>query len=142
MINDISTNLEDPPVFEYIPMKKAQKMDYCKNRAFEQRKKHPEIKTLVLAKQENLNLFNKVLKCAKACPNWKLHSVNPDNLKIEATATTPILRFKDDLVIEIRERNKKEWAIEMRSKSRLGRNDFGANAKRITMFFEKLRKHV
>lgn len=52
---------------------------------------------------------------------------------IVAVATTPVLRFKDDVTIEVK-RDGGGSVVNVRSKSRIGRGDFGANARRIRAF--------
>ena len=70
---------------------------------------------------------------------WEVVAVDREGLRIEAVATTSLLRFKDDIVIEVRA-SIEGAEVHMRSKSRVGRSDFGANAKRIESFFSKLKK--
>lgn len=52
---------------------------------------------------------------------------------IVAVATTPVFRFKDDVTIEV-ERDGRGTVVNVRSRSRIGRGDFGANARRIRAF--------
>jgi uncharacterized protein (DUF1499 family) len=49
-----------------------------------------------------------------------------------------LFHFKDDFVIEVRPSDGGGSRIEMRSKSRDGISDFGANARRIRAFFAML----
>lgn len=57
--------------------------------------------------------------------------------EIRGIATTRILRFKDDVTITI-SREGNETVVNIHSKSRVGRGDFGANARRI----EKLQAEI
>jgi uncharacterized protein (DUF1499 family) len=57
--------------------------------------------------------------------------------RIEAVARTPIMGFRDDVVIRIRGNNE-ESRIDMRSASRYGRHDIGTNAARIASFFKQI----
>jgi uncharacterized protein (DUF1499 family) len=68
---------------------------------------------------------------------WRIVAAVPEEGRIEATATTPLLRFKDDVVIRVTSRGNGS-RIDMRSKSRLGKSDLGANAKRIRAYFRAL----
>ena len=54
---------------------------------------------------------------------------------IEAVDTTRFMAFKDDVVIRIRS-DKQETVLDLRSVSRVGQGDLGANAKRIRAFLE------
>ena len=51
--------------------------------------------------------------------------------RIEGTATSRWFGFKDDVVIRIRPGAKGGSLIDMRSKSRVGKSDIGANAARL-----------
>ena len=57
--------------------------------------------------------------------------------RIEATATTPWIGFKDDVVIRVVGAGT-ETRVDLRSKSRVGRGDAGMNAKRIRAFRDRL----
>ena len=67
-----------------------------------------------------------------------LELVNSDvsNGIIEATQTTTLWGFKDDVVVRIVEQGDKT-AVDLRSVSRIGMSDLGANAKRIEKFLAK-----
>ena len=55
-----------------------------------------------------------------------------------ATATSLVFGFKDDVVVRVA-KGTDGTRVDVRSKSRVGRNDFGMNAKRIRTFAENLR---
>jgi len=57
--------------------------------------------------------------------------------RIEAVATTRVLRFRDDVTIALH-REGDVTVVHVRSKSRLGKGDFGANARRIRDFQQRL----
>lgn len=57
--------------------------------------------------------------------------------RIEAVARTPIMAFRDDVVIRVAA-TEGEARIDVRSASRYGQHDFGANARRIRQLFEQL----
>lgn len=69
--------------------------------------------------------------------NWELVAAVPEEGRIEATATTFWFRFKDDVVIRLREENN-QTRIDARSLSRVGGGDAGTNGKRLQTFFEIL----
>ncbi len=56
---------------------------------------------------------------------------------IEATVTTAILGFKDDVVIRVTDEGESAY-VDMRSASRFGAADLGANARRIVAFMNAL----
>lgn len=69
---------------------------------------------------------------------WEIVATSAAEGRIEATATTPIMGFKDDVVIRVRDEAGKS-IVDMRSVSRVGKSDLGANAKRIALFLSELR---
>jgi len=57
--------------------------------------------------------------------------------RIEATATTRWFGFKDDVIVRIRPEAAGS-RVDVRSVSRVGRGDLGANAARVREFLAKL----
>jgi len=60
-------------------------------------------------------------------------AATPEKGTIEATETTFWFGFKDDVVIRIRPEGAGS-RVDVRSKSRVGKSDLGANAARIRRF--------
>lgn len=81
-------------------------------------------------------MFDRALTAVDAM-GWELVAAVPEEGRIEATATTFWFRFKDDVVIRLREENG-QTRIDARSLSRVGGGDAGTNAKRLRKFFEIL----
>ena len=65
---------------------------------------------------------------------WDIVAVAPAEGRIEATATTRIYGFKDDVVIRIQPTMEGTTTVDVRSASRVGKGDLGANAARIQAF--------
>jgi hypothetical protein len=61
--------------------------------------------------------------------------------RIEAVARTPVMGFREDLVIRIRGADE-ESRVDMRSSSRYGFHDLGSNASRIRGFLDSLEEHI
>ena len=78
---------------------------------------------------------------------WRVVDSNPPNLRGEAEAhvdaidRTLVFGFTDDIAIRIRAAGTKT-EIDIRSASRIGRHDFGANAKRVMRFIEAVQQSV
>ena len=72
---------------------------------------------------------------------WEIVAAEPDRGRIEATATTFWFRFKDDVVIRLTPRGYGTY-VDVRSKSRIGGGDMGANANRIRRFLQRLTEDV
>ena len=82
--------------------------------------------------------YAKALAAANAM-EWALVATDSVAGRIEATATTRVFRFKDDVVIRIRPRAGGS-RLDIRSVSRLGNGDLGKNASRIRAFLVHLRE--
>ena len=63
---------------------------------------------------------------------------SPEDGTIEAVATTPLFGFQDDVVLRVRPGLRDGSRVDIRSKSRDGRGDIGANAARIRAFVARL----
>jgi uncharacterized protein (DUF1499 family) len=63
---------------------------------------------------------------------------SPDRGEIQAVATTRVFRFKDDVTIAVG----RNGVVNVRSRSRVGKGDLGANARRIREFQERLARRV
>lgn len=81
-------------------------------------------------------VYGAALEAAKAI-GLEIISSDPATGEIRGVATTRILRFKDDVTITI-SREGDATVVNIRSASRVGKGDFGANARRI----EKLQAEI
>lgn len=76
---------------------------------------------------------------AEKMPGWNVTTADADSGRIEATATSRVFHFVDDIVIRVR--GDGEGArVDLRSRSRVGQSDLGANAARIRAFAAELEK--
>jgi uncharacterized protein (DUF1499 family) len=82
-------------------------------------------------------VFDAALHAIQALSRWTLISQRESDGEIRAEATTRIMRFVDDVTIQIRQ-NGDGTRVEVRSASRVGRGDFGQNARNIRAFFDEL----
>ena len=96
---------------------------------------YPDIETIVLLNPRGF-VFEQALTVAEDM-GWEIVASNADEGRIEATATTPWVGFKDDVVVRIQAKVP-EIRVDLRSKSRLGRGDMGVNAKRVRAFRDRL----
>jgi uncharacterized protein (DUF1499 family) len=73
---------------------------------------------------------------------WEIVHFDPARGTLEATATTTFFRFKDDVVVRARPDpdRKGRTLVDMRSISRIGGSDVGANARRIREYLQDLRQ--
>jgi uncharacterized protein (DUF1499 family) len=140
MIHDITTDTDNAP--QFIALAAARKaapngIDYRGAEIAQQQKSaYADIAPFKseLAPQA---LFEKAHAAALAS-GWEVAAANVQEGRIEATATTLLYGFKDDVVIRIAPSGAGS-VLDMRSMSRVGRSDVGANAKRIREFLARLR---
>jgi uncharacterized protein (DUF1499 family) len=141
-INDITTDPISPPRYEYLSTE-FPKLNWAYRPENEsiQKAKYPEIMPLGIENHLPPEVFAAVSQIANSQSDWVVVNINSSEKRLEATVTTLLLRFKDDVVIEIRPAPPGGSEVHMRSKSRVGRSDFGANSKRIRDFFSLIRKY-
>ncbi len=142
-IHDITSNTLNPPAFVAIlPLRASASNppEYMGEEiAKQQREAYPDIKTLRLNKPAG-EVFRAALKSAQAL-GWDIVAEAPAEGRIEATITTFWFGFKDDVVIRIVGVGESS-DLDIRSKSRVGRSDLGANAARIRRFVSELESTV
>lgn len=140
-INDITTNLADPPVFRAaaaLPANADRDMAFPESFADPIRAHYPALAPLALATPPD-QTYGRVRSLAVSNAfNWKIVAEEPGEGRLEAVAETRLFRWKDDIVIRIRPDGQGGSIVDMRSKSREGKGDLGANARRIRKFFEAL----
>ncbi|MFP5373879.1 MAG: DUF1499 domain-containing protein [Gammaproteobacteria bacterium] len=138
-IHDITTDTTDPPAFEAVLPLRADApnpADYAGEEiAEQQRQAYPEVQPLVLDEPPD-RAFERALAAARDM-GWEIVVAEPARGRIEATATTLWFGFKDDVVVRIRPEAGGS-RIDVRSVSRVGRSDVGANAARIRAYLDRL----
>ena len=77
------------------------------------------------------------LEAAAGMPRWRIVDADPAGGTLRAEATTALLRFVDDVWIEVAPRAGGS-RIAVRSASRIGVTDLGANARRIRAYLTRL----
>ena len=138
MIHDITTDLEDPPIFVEVPRKRSvsdNSLDIDAEVLATQKAYYTDIgpTMLPMAKAEAFALVRETVNAFE----WVVHAENANLGYIEATASTPFFGFRDDVVIRVSEEAGRV-RVDMRSASRVGLSDLGVNAGRIRDFMELL----
>ena len=136
MIHDVSTDLEEPPQFialREVRLACPNGVEYSGPRILSQSNLEPNFFALPCG-----TIFQAALTIANTM-QWKVAVAVEAEGRIEATATTRLLRFKDDVVIRIRPAVNGA-KLDIRSASRLGSSDFGTNARRMHAFLRELNK--
>lgn len=136
IMNDISTDLVDPPRFE-APAGAERHGDYRASNAAKQREGYPDLAPLDVTAPP-ARAFGIALEAAKAM-GWALVAVEPERGRIEAVDTTAVFRFKDDIVVRLRPEGL-GTRLDVRSASRVGKGDLGKNAARIREYFAAVKR--
>ncbi|CAI8207254.1 MAG: Uncharacterised protein [Alphaproteobacteria bacterium] len=137
-IHDISTDLDNPPVFETVPGLRAasdNSLEIDEKVQAAQKAHYTAIVPLTLPGTPGNN-FAAALAAAENM-GWEIVASNAAQGHIEATATTALFGFKDDVVIRLSAVND-GTRVDVRSASRVGLSDLGANAARIQAYLAKL----
>jgi uncharacterized protein (DUF1499 family) len=140
-INDITTDTANPPQFvaaRSTAANQGRDMAYPgPSFAEQQRAGYPDLAPLKVAGSPD-EVYKRVEATAKQMPTWQITRNDAAAHTLEGVDTTRLFRFQDDFVIEVRPQDGGS-VVQMRSKSRDGKGDIGANAARIKAFFAKLR---
>ena len=134
-IHNISTDTIDPPKFAKIAEIRTaldNPLFYDSEKlAAVQQQAYPQVKT-ILTKLNTTDAHAKAIVVAEAL-GWVIVSESVVAGIIEATQTSALWGFKDDIVIRVRD-VEGQAIVDLRSVSRVGKSDLGANAKRIQKF--------
>lgn len=133
-IHDITTDVDDPPVFEAARALRgadSNPLSVKPEVIAQQLEAYPDLATLRRSGSFE-STYNRALTTARAM-GWDVTREDPTGGYIEAVATTALMNFRDDIVIRVRT-NEEGSLVDLRSVSRVGRSDLGANAKRIRAF--------
>jgi uncharacterized protein (DUF1499 family) len=138
-INDITTDPADPPAFakaaEAEP-NRGRDMDYPGEAfATQQRAAYPSLAPIELPVPP-AEALARAERAARQL-GWEVVAVQPEAGTLEARQTSRLFRFVDDVVVRVRPSGAGS-RVDVRSRSRDGRGDLGANAARIQAFREAL----
>lgn len=141
-IHDISTDLKDPPQYRAVLSLRDERdnsTDYGGEVVARQQRDadmYDDIRPLVLG----MPVTRATELAAEVAEElgWRIVVVNPERGHLEAVDRTPVLGFSDDVVVRVRAEGE-ETRVDVRSSSRVGKGDLGANAERIREFLADLR---
>jgi uncharacterized protein (DUF1499 family) len=143
-IHDITTDTDNPPAFvAVIPLRQIDAQnppEYAgPEAAAAQKKAFPDLQPLLVTQPANV-----VFVAAKEVvleKGWALVDASEVEGRIEATAETSWVHFKDDVVIRIQP-GRDQTRVDVRSKSRVSRGDMGANARRVRDYLSSLESRL
>lgn len=150
-IHDITTDTENPPQFTQALIDRREQdgarnsVDYASktNPADDrplpqvQAQYYPEIRPIELPLSAD-RAYAAALTTAREM-GWTVSTASEASLMFEATATTFWFGFKDDVVVRVTDTGLDSATVDVRSVSRVGVSDLGANAARIEAYAERLR---
>ena len=141
-ISDITTDPDNPPPFDVLArLRPRGRNDYPGAAAAQaQRAAYPDI--VPLQESVPIKLAYDVALALVTKRKWHVVDARPPaagrrEAIIEAVARTPIMGFRDDVVIRV-SATATGARVDMRSASRYGLSDFGANAARIRSLLEDI----
>jgi uncharacterized protein (DUF1499 family) len=137
-IHDISTDTANPPQFvAVLPLRKKDDNSLAPDAEATamQLSAFPDLQPVLVAAAPQQALHRAEL--AARAMGWDIVAVDPQAGRIEATATTLLFGFKDDVVIRVAPQAAGGSRIDVRSASRVGRSDLGVNARRIRAYIKE-----
>ncbi|HET6527962.1 MAG TPA: DUF1499 domain-containing protein [Balneolaceae bacterium] len=142
-IHDITTDIQNPPQFVKIGALRAEgsnPLEYGGPEVADiQQKYYPDIQTLYLDIPYP-RAFKRALSAALKMPWEGIVSYSEETGLIEATDERAWFGFKGDIVIRVDTAQVKgQSKIDVRSVSRLGRGDLGANADRVREYLQAVK---
>lgn len=137
-IHDITTDTVNPPLFSDAALVRHASHNtvvYAPDNAPLQAVAYPDVQPLFLtvSPEQALSLSAQVAQAM----GWQLYRVDEAVGVIEAYDKTALLGFVDDVVIRI-SAQQEGVRVDVRSASRIGVSDLGANAQRIRSFLREL----
>ena len=133
-IHDITTDTADPPRFTSAASQRgadSNSLEIDEEVIQQQQEAYPNLQTLVTPLPIE-DAYRLALEVATDM-GWDIYRQDSNAMVIEAVDTTGIMGFKDDVVVRVRS-SARGTLVDLRSVSRVGEGDLGANAARINAF--------
>jgi uncharacterized protein (DUF1499 family) len=144
-IHDVTTDLDDPPAFRIAgrhPDNAGRDLTYPlggRSVPDRQRAAYPDLAPVRVALAPAA-AFELALETIEAL-GWTMSWSNAELGLIEATESSNLFRFVDDVAVRVRPDGEGS-VVDLRSTSRVGVSDLGANAERIRRFSEELQSRA
>jgi uncharacterized protein (DUF1499 family) len=135
-INDITTDLQDPPAFapaSEVPDYAGRDMSYPAEFIDVVSAAYPQLASIRVTMSPE-EAYTRALRVAEEL-GWQVVHREPSLGTFDAQDRSLLFRFVDDITVRVRD-DANEAIIDLRSKSRDGRGDLGVNAARIEEFLE------
>ena len=86
-------------------------------------------------------LFKRLLETIRAERDWSKLVTDSASGRLRFIAVTPLLRFKDDIDIQLVPISEANTTVAIYSRSRVGYSDFGTNRKRVDALIASLTRN-
>lgn len=149
VLNDVTTDIDHPPEYSTAAIAVAARAGHNPGPVSidvrkAQQKAYPDVQP-ILVDIDSQQAFDLALQAIKVL-GWKVIVAVPPGKHqtfghIDATDRTRLLHFVDDITLRIGP-NQGQTQIDIRSSSRVGKSDFGANAARIMRFSDEFQQLV
>lgn len=140
-IHDITTDLKNPPRYEAVLSlrKKSENSPEYGGEAVASQQREADIYADIHPLQLAMPVARATELSAAVAKDlgWRLVALEPERGHLEAVDRTPLLGFSDDVVVRVTAEQDGS-RVDIRSSSRVGVSDLGANAKRVRSFLSEL----
>ena len=99
---------------------------------------YPDVQPQYYSTTDPKRVFEEARASIVELEQWKLVSKDPTTRTLTAERTTDLLGFVDDVQVRVEPVTEFVTRVHVRSASRVGRGDFGQNARNIAEFFDEL----
>lgn len=130
--NDVTTDLKDAPL---LPSSPNPTKGYPEAWMEDHEQRYAELLP-VESSAPPAATYARALAVAREMPNWEIVAEDPATGTIAAIATSRLFGFKDDVAIRVRASGPGS-RMDLRSRSRFGQSDLGANAARVRDFIAR-----
>jgi uncharacterized protein (DUF1499 family) len=144
VINDVTTDLMDPPVFVSAARREGNEgrdFAYAAETRAVAEKAYADLGARNYPGRSSGEVRAVAGRLARSLPGWTVDDDGADPGRLEGFAESGLFRFRDDWVLRFRD-EAGGARVDMRSKSREGKGDLGANAARIREFLRGLDREL
>lgn len=141
-IHDITTDPANPPAFVTLLPERQKSPNGAAYDAEHnvplQLQAYTDINRVTVVDRDPNQVFAAALAVAKD-QGWRIVAADADAGRIEATTTSFWWGFTDDVVVRVARTSEGNIRVDIRSASRVQKNDLGANAERVRKYLSALR---
>ena len=102
---------------------------------------YPEVLPLYFSADAQ-RVFDEVEASVGALDGWTVQTSERETLTVRAERTSSLFGFVDDVELTVKPATEFVTVVEAKSSSRVGKGDFGQNARNITDVFEELGRRL